>query len=55
MTTSESGQLTKGEIRILVSIMEDVVSDNCELIPGSTHNEQSVKQPGKVTLRSWYT
>ena len=54
MTTSESGQLTKGEVRLLGSITGEAVSGNCELIPGGTHSQQSLKQPGQVTLRSWY-
>ena len=54
MATSESGQLTKGEVRLLGSITGEAVSDNCELIPGGTHNQQSLKHPGLVTLRSWY-
>jgi hypothetical protein len=33
MTISESGQLTKGEVRLLGSITGDAVSDNCELVP----------------------
>jgi hypothetical protein len=55
MATLESGQLTKGEVRLLGSITGEAVSDNYELIPGGTHNQQSLKQPGLVTLRSWYT
>ena len=54
MATSESGQLTKGEVGLLGSITGDAVSDNCELIPGGTHNQQSLKCPGLVTLRSSY-
>ena len=43
MATSESGQLTKGKVRSLGSITRDAVSDNCELAPGGTHNQQSLK------------
>ena len=43
MATLESGQLTKGEVRLLGSITGEAVSDNCELAPGGTHNEQSLK------------
>ena len=46
MAPSESGQLTKGELRLLGSITRDTVSDNCELVPGGTHNQQSLKRPG---------
>ena len=53
--TLESGQLTKGEVRLLGSITGEAVSDNCELIPGGTHNQQSLKRIGLVTLRSWYS
>ena len=52
MATLESGQLTKGKIRLLGSITRDTVSDNCELVPGGTHNQQSLKHPGLVTLMS---
>ena len=55
MATLESGQLTKGEVRLLGSITGEAVSDNCELIPGGTHNQQSLKRIGLVTLRSWYS
>ena len=54
MATLESGQLTKDEVRLLGNITRDAVSDNCELVPGGTHSQQSLKQPGWVTLRSWY-
>ena len=55
MATLESGQLTKGEVRSFGSITGEAVSDNCELIPGGRHNQQSLKQPGMVTLWSWYS
>jgi hypothetical protein len=51
--TLESGQLTKGEVRLLGSITGDALSDNCELVPGHTHKQQFLKHPGLVTLRSW--
>ena len=54
MATSESGQLTKGEVRLLGNITREAVSDNFESIPGITHNQQSLKRPSLVTLRSWY-
>jgi hypothetical protein len=54
MATLESGQLTKDEVRLLGNITRDAVSDNCELVPGGTHSQQSLKHPGLVTLRSWY-
>ena len=54
MATSESGQLTKGEVRLLGSITGEAVSDNRELVPGCIHNQQSLKRPGLVTLRNWY-
>ena len=55
MATSESGQLTKGEVRLLGSIIiGEAVSDNRELVPGCIHNQQSLKRPGLVTLRNWY-
>ena len=54
MTTLDSGQQTRGEVRLLGNITRDDVSDNCELVPGDTHNQQSLKTPGLVTLRSWY-
>jgi hypothetical protein len=41
METSESGQLTKGEVRLLCSITGEGVSGNCELIPGVIHSQQS--------------
>ena len=37
MAMSESGQLAKGEVKLLDSITGDTASDNCELIPGGTH------------------
>ena len=43
MAPLESGQLTKGEVRLLGSITGEAVSDNCELAPGGTHNQQSLK------------
>ena len=52
--TSESGQLTKGEVRLFGSITGEAVSDSFESIPGGKHNQKSLKQPGLVTLRSWY-
>ena len=54
MATLESRQLTKAEVKLLGSITGEAVSDNCELVPGGTHNQQSLKTPGLVTLRSWY-
>jgi hypothetical protein len=55
METLESGQLTKGEVRLLGSIIiGEAVSDNRELVPGCIHNQQSLKRPGLVTLRNWY-
>ena len=54
MVTSESGQLTKGEVRLFGSITGEAVSDSFESVPGGTHNQQSLKRPGLVTLRSWY-
>jgi hypothetical protein len=53
MATLESGQLTKDEVRLLGSITGDAVSDNGELVPGGTYSQQSLKCPGRVTLRSW--
>ena len=53
MAILESGQLTKGEVRLLGSITGDAVSNNCKLVPGDTHNQQSLKHTGLVTLRSW--
>ena len=41
MATLESGQLRKDEIRLFGTITGDTVSDNCELVPGVTHNQQS--------------
>lgn len=55
MATSESGKLTNGEMRLLGRITREVVSGNRELVPGGTHSQQSLKRPGRVTLRSWYT
>ena len=43
MTTLESRQLTKAEVMLLGSITGEAVSDNCELAPGGTHNQQSLK------------
>ena len=43
MATLESRQLTKAEVKLLGSITGEAVSDNCELAPGGTHNEQSLK------------
>ena len=54
MATLESRQLTKAEVKLHGSITGEAVSDNYELIPGGTHNQQSLKHPGLVTLRSWY-
>ena len=54
MATLESGQLTKDEVRLLGSITRNAVSNNCEVVPEGTHNQQSLKCPGLVTLRSWY-
>lgn len=34
MVISESGQLTKGEVRLLGRITREAVSGNCELVPG---------------------
>ena len=53
MATLDLGQLTKSEVRLLGSITRDTVSDNCELVPGGTPNQQSVC-PDLVTLRSHY-
>ena len=36
MVTSESGQLTKGEVRLFGSITGEAVSDSFESIPGYT-------------------
>jgi hypothetical protein len=55
IATSKSGQLIKGEVRLLGSITGEAVNGNCELVPGGTHSQQSLKQPGLVTLRNWYT
>jgi hypothetical protein len=55
MATSESGQLTKGEVRLLGSIAGEAESGNCELVPGDTCSQKSLKWPGLVTLRSCYT
>ena len=54
MATSESGQLTKGEVRLLGSIAGEAESGNCELVPGDTCSHQPLKWPGLVTLRNWY-
>jgi hypothetical protein len=54
MATLEPGQLTKYEVMLLGSITGDAVSDNCQLLPGGMHNQQSLKHTGLVTLRSWY-
>lgn len=43
MATLESRQLTKAEVKLLGSITGEAVSDNCELAPGGTHNEKSLK------------
>ena len=43
MATLESRQLTKAEVKLHGSITGEAVSDNCELVPGGTHNEQSLK------------
>ena len=43
MATLESRQLTKAEVKLLGSITGEAVSDNCELAPGGTHNQQSLK------------
>lgn len=53
LATPESGQLVKGEVRLLDRVTGEVVSGNCELVPGYTHSQQSLKQSGWVTLRSW--
>ena len=50
MATSETGQLIKGEARLLGSITGEGGSGNCELVPGGRHNQHYLK----VTLRSWY-
>ena len=34
MATSESGQLTEGEVRLLCSVTREAVGGNCELAPG---------------------
>jgi hypothetical protein len=52
MATSESGQLIKGEVKLHGRITGETVSGNCELVLGSTHSQQSLKQPDQVTLRS---
>ena len=54
MATLELGPLIKSEVTLFGSITEEAVSGNCELIPGGTHSQQSLKHPGLVTLRSWY-
>lgn len=43
MATLESRQLTKAEVKLLGSITGEGISDNCELAPGVTHNQQSLK------------
>ena len=48
MAILDLGQLVRGEIRLLGSI-----TNSCELVPGGTHSQQSLKHPGLVTLRSW--
>ena len=53
MATLESGQLTKDEVRLLGSITRNAVSNNCEVVPEGTHNQQSLKCPGLVMLKSW--
>jgi hypothetical protein len=53
MATLDLGQLARGEVRLVGSITRDAVTDSCELVPGGTHSQQSLKQPGLVTLRSW--
>jgi hypothetical protein len=50
VATSETGQLIKGEARLLGSITGEGGSGNCELVPGGRHNQHYLK----VTLRSWY-
>jgi hypothetical protein len=42
MATTESGHLTKVEVRLFGSITGEVVSGNCELVPGGTHSQQSL-------------
>jgi hypothetical protein len=43
MATLESRQLTKTKVKLLGNITGEAVSDNCELAPGGTHNQQSLK------------
>ena len=54
MATSESGKLTKDEVRLLGSITGEAVSGNCELDPEAKHSQQSLKLLVLVTQRSWY-
>jgi hypothetical protein len=42
MAKLDSGQLTKGEVRLLGSVTRDTVSDNCELVPGGVHIASSL-------------
>ena len=51
MATLNLGQLLRGEVRLFGSITRDAVTDSCELVPGGTHSQQSLKEPGLVTLR----
>ena len=43
VATSETGQLIKGEARLLGRITGEAVSGNCELVLGGTHTQQSLK------------
>lgn len=51
LATPDSGQLVKGEIRLLDRVTGDTVSGSCELVPGCTHSQKSLKQPGWMTLK----
>ena len=54
MAKLDSGQLTKGEVRLLGSVTREAVSGNCELDPEAKHSQQSLKLLVLVTQRSWY-
>jgi hypothetical protein len=42
----------KGKVRLLGKVTGDAVSGNFELVPVGTHSQDSLKQPGWMTLRN---
>lgn len=46
------GQLVNSEVRLLDRVTGEAVSGSCEVVPGGIHSQQSLKQPGWLTLRS---